>query len=281
MIIDIYLAHRNTNLFFYQQVYLIRKFFKVNKNSQIIIYGYVDGNNDIIKEQLKKSWEDLNVIPIDIPNIMKGYDRNNLNPSDSFGLAFQYVYETYILKNKNISICMENDIMPYVNVNIEELIYGHEICGEIRFNQQHLPDRMLMFWLGFIIFNGEIMEDRELWNSETGQTGLPVKSIMTNNSYWMDCGGNSYNWIMKKNRKIKHIVTIGYENYDPYTSNVCRPHNITTDIHLLPNELKEYYEPSFRILIYKDLFIHLERMGKEYNLQKVMWWNKSFDKLIK
>ena len=280
MIIDIYLAHRNTNQFFFQQVYLIKKFFKVNEGSEIVIYGYVDGNNDSIKSKLKNSWEELNVIPIDIPNNIKEYDRNTLGPCDSFGLAFQYVYENYILKNKHISVCMENDIMPYVDVNIEELIKNYEICGEIRFNTASLPDRMLMFWLGFIIFNGELMEDRELWNAETGQTGLPVKSIMTNNIHWIDCGGNTYNWIMKKKRNVKHIVTVGYEDYDPYNSTICRPFNITKETHLLPDELKEDYHFSFRVLIYKDLFIHLERMGKEYDIKKVEWWNKSFHKLI-
>jgi|UniRef100_A0A6C0CYM0 hypothetical protein len=40
MIIDIYLAHRNSNKFFAQQVHLIKKYFKINKDSQMNMFGY-------------------------------------------------------------------------------------------------------------------------------------------------------------------------------------------------------------------------------------------------
>lgn len=279
MIIDIYLAHRNSNKFFAQQVHLIKKYFKINKDSQMNIFGYVDGNNDSIKEELKKSWESLNVIPIDIPQIIKGYDRNKMGAGDSYGLAFQYVYENFILKNKHISICIENDIMPFIEVNIEEYVKDYEICGEVRFNAAYLPDRMLMFWLGFIIFNGEKMEDRELWNAESGQTGKPVKSLKTNQIHWIDCGGNSYYWIVKKERKIKHIVTMGFENYNPFTSTKCNPYNITNEIELLPLLFRDNYHPSYKVLIYKDLFIHLEQMGKTSDEKKENWWKTCYNKI--
>ena len=279
MIIDIYLAHRNSDKFFAQQVHLIRKYFKISDGSKMNIIGYVDGSNETIKSQLKKSWELINVKPIDIPQFVKGYDRNILGPSESFGLAFQYVYETYISKNKHISVCMENDIMPFVEVNIEEYVKDYEICGEVRFNARYLPDRLLMFWLGFIIFNGPLMEDMELWNAESGQTGKPVKSIVTGDVHWIDCGGNSYNWIVKKPRKIRNIFTVGFEDYDPYTSIRCNPFNITNETHLLPIQFRENYHPSYRVLIYKDLFIHLEQMGKYSNIKKEDWWVNCFNKI--
>jgi hypothetical protein len=275
-IVDIYLAHRNTNQFFEQQVNLIRKYFHVNKGSTINIYGYVDGNNEHIKLELKKCWENLGVIPIDIPRIIQGYDRNILGAGESFGLAFQYVYENYILKNDNISVCFENDLFPIKHINIEEYIGNHEICGEIRFNAHQLPDRMLMFWLGFIIFNGKTMKDRALWRAEC----KPVISVTSGKQHGIDCGGQSYYWIVKCPRNIKHIKTRGDEQYNPYTSNYCNPYNITNELHLLPEEFREYYQPHFRVLVYEDFLIHLERMGKENDNIKKIWWHNCYNKIL-
>jgi hypothetical protein len=275
-VIDIYLAHRNSSRFFAQQVNLIRKFIHCNKGSQINIYGYVDGNDNNIKYNLKMAWESLGVIPIDIPQFIQGFDRNHLGAGESFGLAFQYVYENYILKNNNISVCLENDIFPFAHINIEEFIGDYEIAGEIRFNAAQLPDRMLMFWLGIIIFNGKTMQDREFWHSEC----KPVISVDSGKIHWIDCGGQSYYWIIKRPRNVKHMKTRGDEHYNPFTSVKCNPYNITTELHLLPEELRENYQPHFRVLNYDDIFIHLERMGKENDNVKVNWWNKSYIKLI-
>lgn len=273
MTLDIYLAHRNSIKYFEMQTRLIKKYFFYK--GPIHIYGYVDGSTEEIKDQIRNTWTSLGVIPIDIPQYIKGYNRNHLPASESFGLAFQYVYETYILKTENISLCMENDIMPFVHLDIEKYVADYEVVGELRFNAKYLPDRVLMFWLGFIIFNNKTMKFRELWNGETGQTGLPVKSMQTGNVYWIDCGGNSYHWIMT-NRYIKNIVTVGYEDYDPYTSMICSPHNIT-DPNLLPPIFRKDYEPRFRVLIYKDLCIHLEQMGKINDPVKDAWWLQCYN----
>lgn len=275
MTINIYLAHRNNTPFFEQQVTLIRKFWKSEQN--IDIYGYVDGNNDSIKKQMEIEWHRLDVTPIDIPRQLQNQDRNHISPSKSFGLAFQYVYDNYILKTNNICICIENDIMPLRPFIIDTFIEGYEMAGEVRFNAVHLPDRMLMFWLGFIIFNNPIMTDRNMWRAES----QPVVSRVSNKKYDIDCGGQSYYWITEKPRKIRYIKTKGDELYDPYTSNFCRPHNITTDIELLPETFQKGYLPKFRVLIYEDnLFIHLEEMGKHYVPEKVMWWKHCYSIII-
>ena len=31
---------------------------------------------------------------------------------------------------------------PFKDINIEEYVKDYEICGEVRFNAAHLPDRM-------------------------------------------------------------------------------------------------------------------------------------------
>jgi len=276
-VVDIYLAHRNSNKFFEQQVNLIRKYFHVNEGSQLNIYGYVDGDNESIRNNLRSSWESLNVVPIFIPRIIQNYDRNYIGAGESFGLAFQYVYENYILKNNHISVCLENDVFPINHINIEEYIGNNEICGEIRFNAADLPYRMLMFWLGIIIFNGKTMQDRNLWRAES----RPVKSVTSGRIHTIDCGGQSYYWIVKSPRNIKHIKTRGDEKYNPYTSLYCNPYNITTELELLPYELRENYKPHFRVLNYEDIFIHLERMGKENDNLKQKWWNNSYNKILK
>ena len=152
-VIDIYLAHRNSIKFIEQQTFLIKKYFKCNESSKINIYGYVDGFNDDIKNIIRNKWISLGVVPIEIPNIIDNFNRNIIGLSESYGLAFTYVYTNYILKNNHISVCMENDIFPFTDINIEDYVKGYEICGEVRFIAAQLPDRNVMFWLGFIIFN--------------------------------------------------------------------------------------------------------------------------------
>lgn len=275
MSVNIYLAHRNSTRFFEQQTILIRQFFK-SKNP-IQIYGYVDGSNAEIKKNIANAWESLGVIPIDIPQKIQNIDRNTANASVSFGLAFQYVYETYILQTDNVCICMENDIMPLNELNIDTVVGDYEIVGEIRFNAQFLPQRLLMFWLGFIIFNNPKMTDRKMWRAES----KPVISRNNGNTYEIDCGGQSYYWITEKQRNIRQIKTKGDENYNAYFSSYCTPHNITHDKHILPSILQKNYYPNYRVLIYEeDWFVHLEQMGKKQDVQKQQWWNMCYANII-
>ena len=275
-IIDIYLAHRDSIKFIKQQTLLIRKYFKCNEGSQINIYGYVDGSNENNKNIIRNEWLSIGVTPLEIPNEINGLNRNYQGPSESFGLAFTYVYNNYILKNNHISICIENDVFPFKDINVEEYVKDYEICGEVRFNALQLPDRNVMFWLGIIIFNGEKMTDREMFS------GLckPIINIESGRTHWIDCGGQSYYWIKKSQRNIRQMVTNGNEKYDGFTSLECTPHNITSDIQHLPEIFREGYNPYFRVLVYDNCLIHLERMGKENDNTKELWWNNCFNKII-
>lgn len=274
--IDIYLAHRNSTKFMLMQVVLIKKYFKLNENCSMNIYGYVDTDNEDKKNIMKNLWIKLGVVPIDIPRNIDGYDRNIISASESFGLAFTYVYRNYILKNNNISVCIENDIFPFTYINIENYVKDYEICGEVRFNASQLPDRNVMFWLGFIIFNGSKMNDREMFS------GLckPIVNINSGRTHWIDSGGLSYYWINKSPRHIRQMVTNGNEEYDGFSSVECTPHNITYDIENLPIVFREDYQPYFRVLVYDHCLIHLERMGKENDNSKEIWWNNCFKRVI-
>jgi hypothetical protein len=274
--IDVYLAHRDSK-FIEQQILLINKFFKCSETSKINIFCYIDGTNENIKNVTRLICKKYNVTSIEIPNIIDNIDRNLVGSGESYGLAFTYVYKNYIIKNNNISVCMENDIFPFIDINIEELIFNVEICGEVRFDASKLPDRNVMFWLGFIIFNGELMNDKELFS------GLckPIVNLESGKTHWIDCGGQSYYWIKKGNRKIRQLVTNGNEQYDGFTSLKCTPHNITTDTHLLPKIFREEYNENFRVLIYNNCLIHLEQMGKEFNYNnKKVWWDNCFTKIV-
>lgn len=274
--IDVYIAHRNSIKFIEQQILLIRKYFKCNDGSVINIFCYIDGDNENVKTLARYLCKHYNVIAIEIPNIINGINRSYLGAGQSYGLAFTYVYQNYILKNNNISVCMENDVFPFKDINIEEYIGNFEICGDVRFNTQQLPDRNVMFWLGFIIFNGAKMNDRNMFS------GLckPIINLESGKTHWVDCGGQSYYWIKKSNRNIRQMVTNGNEQYDGFTSLKCNPYNITSDIHLLPEIFRENYNSGFRVLIYDNCLIHLERMGQERQPNKELWWNDCFNKVI-
>ena len=280
MIINIILAHRDSIKFMEQQVTLIKKYFKVNQCSTMKIYGYVDGHNVNNKKIMRDKWNQLDVEPIEVPEILNGVCRHHCSPSQSYGLASQWVYENYIRDNTtDIFVCIENDIFPFKNINIEEYVKKYEICGEVRFNARHLPDRMNHFWLGFIIYNKTLMENSNLWSSLYNRN---MKCLYNNNHYGIDSGGESYFWIEKdkKNRKIRQMVTNGNENYDGFSSLECTPHNITTDIQHLPVIFRKNYKPRFRVLIYDNCLIHLERMGKESDPEKTLWWNNSYNAIL-
>ena len=275
-IIDVYLAHRDSIKFIKQQTLLIRKYFKCNEGSKINIYGYVDGSNEHNKNIIRNEWLSIGATPLEIPNEIYGFNRSHVGAGESFGLAFTYVYNNFILKNHHISICIENDVFPFKDINVEEYVKNYEICGEVRFNAAQLPDRNVMFWLGFVMFNGEKMKDRELFS------GLckPIVNIESGRTHWIDCGGQSYYWIKKTHRNIRQMVTNGNERYDGFTSLECTPHNITNDIQHLPEIFREGYNPYFRVLVYDNCLIHLERMGKENDNTKELWWNKCFNKIM-
>ena len=120
--IDIYLAHRNSIKFIQQQILLIRKFFKCNEGSVINIFCYVDGDNEKIKYLVRDLCNHYNVTTIEIPNIIDGHNRSYIGAGESFGLAFTYVYKNYILKNNHISVCIENDVFPFKDINIEDYV---------------------------------------------------------------------------------------------------------------------------------------------------------------
>ena len=275
-IIDIYLAHRDSTKFIEKQVTLIKKYFKCNEGSIINIYGYVDGNNDDIKHIMRVIWRAKGVTPVEVPNIIDGFDRNHVSSNESYGLAFTYIYKNYILKNNNISVCLENDIFPFAPINIEEYVKDYEICGEVRFNAQQLPDRNVMFWLGIVIFNGEKMNDRDSFSGLCS----PITNRESGRTHWIDSGGQSYYWITKCERKIRQMVTNGNENYDGFTSLECTPHNITNDIHCLPEIFREGYQSSFRVLVYDNCILHLENGGAFTNDAKEQWWEHCYNKII-
>ncbi len=263
--INVYLAHYGTTLLFEPQVKLIRHFFQYDKSkTRLVLHGFVDAPNDTIAEEMRNKWISLDVIPIDLPRNRASYF------AVSYGLAFQHVYDTYIKHNEYISIFLENDMFPIDFINIEEYCEPYKICGDIRYNTEHLPDRMIMFYLGLQIFNHRRMTDKEMFSGLLGH----VRSVESGKEYPIDCGGLSYNWLMHNSnyKDCKHIVTVGNEDpkYTPYTSKKCEVHNITTDIENLPEMLRDGYHESFRSVNYENKFLHLERMGGGYMSQHEM-----------
>lgn len=271
--IKIYLAHRTSTRFIQQQVNLIRKYFKHNNDSIITIYGFVDCPID--PDNMRQLWLKLNVVPIEIPQIIDNINRCHSDVSTSFGLAFNYIYNNFIVLDKYISIIIENDVFPFKEIHIDDYVKDYEICGEVRFNASFLPIRITHFWLGFIIFNNKTMTDRDKFS------GLCTYIIPRNSDkkFWTDCGGTSYYWITEKSRKIRQMVTKGNENYDGFSSLLCTPHNITNDIENLPMVFRENYNPDYRVLVYDNCLIHLERMGKEDQTAKFDWWVDCYNKI--
>ena len=53
---------------------------------------------------MREEWVKYNVAPIEIPNIIDNIDRDIISPSESFGLAFTYVYQNYISLRYSIYI---------------------------------------------------------------------------------------------------------------------------------------------------------------------------------
>jgi hypothetical protein len=274
-IIKVYLAHRTDTKFMEQQVKLIKKYFKYKNACELKIFGFVDcPNNPTIMTNM---WNSLNVTPILIPQVFNNRNRQFMSPSESFGLAFQYVYDNYIVKDSYISIFIENDVFPFKDIDIEEYVDNYEICGEVRFNAAFLPIRICHFWMGFIIFNNQIMTDRNKFSGLQSH----IKPREVEKLFWTDTGATSYYWLTEKPRKIRQMVTNGNDKYNGFTSPTCTPHNITTDIENLPQIFRENYNPNYRVLIYDNCLIHLERMGKQTQQGKFDWWKQCYEKIIK
>jgi len=277
--LKVYLAHYGTTRFFERQVKCIRKYFKYDTNSVVLkIYGFVDSSNDAASEVMRAKWLELDVIPIDLPR------GRSSNFSESYGLAFQFIYHQYIRYNKYISVFLENDMFPIDYIDIEKYSRGYSVCGEIRFNAGNLPDRIVMFYLGLQIFNHKEMPNSDMYS---GICGIIV--AISGKEYWTDCGGSSYYWLHYNDnyKTIKHIPTAGYiqKPYDPFSSPICEVHNIESDVENLPEYLREGYHPSFRVVNYDNLFLHLELMGHEYDndplkAAKNKWFDDIFARLM-
>jgi|LauGreDrversion4_2_1035121.scaffolds.fasta_scaffold156608_2 hypothetical protein len=277
--LKVYLAHYGTTRFFERQTKLIRKYFLYNKNTTVLkIYGFVDSSNDVTSEEIRKKWLELNVIPIDLPRGRSSHF------SESYALAFQFIYDYYIKFDKYISIFLENDIFPIDYIDVETYSKDYSVCGEIRFNTADLPDRMLMFYLGLQIFNHTKIQNKDMYS---GISGNIIAS--SGNTHWIDCGGFTYYWLTYNDnyKTIKHIPTNGYiqKEYDPFISPICEVHNIENDIENLPEHLREGYHPMFRVVIYDNLFLHLELMGHDYDKDPIKaaknkWFDDIFARLI-
>jgi hypothetical protein len=278
--VNFYLAHRNNTATMEQQVTLIRKFLNLKPESQLRIFGYVDADSDIKKDVMREKWISLGVTPIDIPSFINGLDRNRVGVSESFGAAATWIYENYIMKDTYISVHFENDVFPLKPFSVEEIAEGYEICGDVRFNVANLPDRMNHFWLGLIIFNHELMQDKETFKLYCGS----IQHRESKKWYMTDSGAISYYWITEKPRKVRQLVTNGAEGYDGFTSSNCIIHNITHDTHLLPSVLRTDYHYSFRCLIYDDLFLHLERIHTNDDARQVVtklqWWTERYNEIM-
>lgn len=283
MFLNFILAHRNSTRLMEYQVNLIRKFFKANEGTTIKIYGFVDGDNKFL-ENMRYTWNSLNVEPIEIPNVIDDINRSSASPSVSFGLAANYVYEKYIKNNDNdIFILIENDVFPFKEINIEEYVKNYEMCGEIRFNPATLPERFTHFWLGFLVFNKKLMKNSEIFGCRCLES---MPGIVTDKTYWVDCGAETFYWIQKdkEERKIKQIKTVGSggDDYDPFVSDKCIVYNIKTDedIEKLPEIFRKKYQINFGVLVYEDFLIHLERLGKQTAKRKMKWWDSCYQRLM-
>jgi hypothetical protein len=131
-IIDVYLAHRDSVKFVEQQILLINKYFKCNEGSEINVFCYIDGIDESIKNLTRIICKNNNVYPIEIPNEIYGYNRSCVGAGESFGLAFTYVYQNYILKNNHISICIENDVFPFTPFNISNADFLLKIKNDLK-----------------------------------------------------------------------------------------------------------------------------------------------------
>jgi hypothetical protein len=272
-IIKVYLAHYNSIFFFEKQVFLIRKFFKLNDNEQLQLYGFVDSPNESMKLIMKNKWIELDVIPIDLP------PNRSDDPARSYGLAFQFIYENYIIHDKYISVFLENDIFPIADINVKEISDGYGITTDIRFNSAYVKtDRICQVWLGLQIFNHKYFRDKHNYSGLAG-------TIMTPNglSVYADCGGYTYFWLNLNDnwKSVKHINPIGQDvNYNPFTAAICEVHNIRNSIHL-PENFREGYDPNFGVVNYGNLFLHLESQLRDIsNTKKSKWFFNIADRLL-
>jgi hypothetical protein len=272
-IIKVYLAHYNSVFFFEKQVFLIRKFFKLNNNEEIQLYGFVDSSDKSMKILMKNKWLELDVIPIDLPS------NRSTDPSASYGLAFQFIYDNYIIHDNYISVFLENDVFPIADINLKEISDGYGITTDIRFYTNYLPKkRICQAWLGLQIFNHKYFKDKDKYSGLKG-----IIKTSDGLTFPTDCGGQSYYWFnLNENWKnVKHINPIGQDiNYNPFTAQICEVHNITNSIHL-PGNFRQGYKPDFRVINYGNLFLHLESQLKNASdSEKTQWFFNVADILL-
>jgi hypothetical protein len=164
-----------------------------------------------VAEEMRRAWLQLDVTPVDLPRNRADYF------AVSYGLAFQFIYDNYIKHDDHFSVFLENDMFPIDFVDIEAYAEPYKVSGDIRFNAAQLPDRMIMFYLGLIIFNHHRMTDKDLFSGLYGH----VRCIESGVWHSIDCGGTSYCWLKHNDnyKYCKHIKTIGNDDkdYDPHT----------------------------------------------------------------
>jgi hypothetical protein len=275
-IIKIYLAHYNSVIFFEKQVSLIKKFFKLNIGEQLQIHGFVDSPNEATRILMKKKWVELGVIPIELPS------NRHSDPSHSYGLAFQFIYDNYIIHDTYISVFLENDIFPIADINLKEITDLYGLTTDIRFYSRYIPkNRVCQSWIGLQIFNHKYFKDKQFYSGLAGTiTILDGQKITT------DVGGHSYYWYnLNENWKtVKHINPIGQDpNYNPFTANVCEVHQIVNSINL-PEKLRKGYMPDFNVTNYGNIFIHLVSIyrdqTKKLNESKMQWLDRMYNTLM-
>lgn len=274
--IKVYLCHYDSILLIDLQMKSIKKHFKVKDDEKLIIYGTVDASNKDMCSLMRTEWIRCGAIPLEMPYPHLGLnDKGEDGPSKSFGMCFDYIMDTYIKKDTYISLLIENDVVFYNDLNISDYSDGYQVCGDVRFYGHYLPFRLLQFWLGFVIFNHRTLKNIDLFR------GVRKPIEIDGKMYNVDCGGHTYNWIKETPKsEIRIIDTTGIpENYDPYTWDSCLVHNITTDVHNLPEQFREGYMEHFRVVNYDNLFIHLERIPKvsfSEARQKINWIAKHY-----
>ena len=128
------------------------------------------------------------------------------------------------------------------------------------------------------------MRDKDMYSGLCG-----IVTASSGNTHWIDCGGFTYYWLNYNDnyKSIKHIPTNGCKQkpYDPFSSPICEVHNIEYDVENLPEYLREGYDPKFRVVMYDNLFLHLELMGHDYDkcpikAAKNKWFDNIFYRLM-
>jgi hypothetical protein len=256
--VDFYLMHYKTEHFTFQ-IDNIRKYVT---DDNVNIYVTVDSDNieDYEKTlQILTEMGNVNIIKMPFPRLSEPPLPGWHISCSEYGLACNYIYNNYIKQSNNISIMMENDVFFYDKISITEYTENYQVVGNIRINYNHLPNRIFHLWPGFLIFNTNFT-NRELFGLKHGL----VKGIST------DSGAESHYWLEKNKNNVKHIKYIGEsENYSPFHS--VQNEGRYASIDDMPVMLKNGYKNEYKVVLLDNKIIHLEGMGKSYNLDKINW----------